>query len=160
MIPCKVDLYVFAYQSNVSTERRLEVNEFQNLYGLDYSLLGKILCQKPTLRLEHFNAIANRPISEPVLVKTLDFPTLESEIFTQDFELEITRDGELSGYCAYFKAWLDDETILTNSPWAPQTHWTHMVYKLGQVKPIKQGDKLSMEVVYDGQLSFLLKPVV
>jgi hypothetical protein len=47
---------------------------------------------------------------------------------------------------------LDEETILTNSPWAPPTHWTQLIYTLAAPRAVKKGEVLQMEVIYDGGL--------
>jgi hypothetical protein len=73
-------------------------------------------------------------------------------MFNQEFTLDIEEDGNMTGFCAYFKAYLDEETTLTNSPWAPQTHWTHLIYSLPNFHTVKKGDKLPMDIVYDGVL--------
>jgi hypothetical protein len=62
----------------------------------------------------------------------------------------------MTGFCAYFKAYLDDTTTLTNSPWAPQTHWTQLVYSLPYAKPVKAGEVVPMLIYYDGTLRIRL----
>ncbi len=152
LIPYKLDIYVFAYHSGLRQDKGLEVEEFSDLYGVDYSIFKEILCSKSTLRLDKFNPRIDRPITKPTLVKAVDFRTFDNPTFTQEFELDVTEEGNFTGYCGYFKAWLDEDTSLTNSPWAPDTHWTQMIYTMPVTREVKPGDKIKMDIVYDGNL--------
>lgn len=152
LIPWKLDIYVFAFDSGSKYNKAPEVEEFKDLYGFDFSFFGEILCRKATLSVERFNPALNQVMSEPQRVKSLDFKTLQGTIFTENFELEATHNGEINGFCAYFKAYLDEETTLTNSPWAPPTHWTHLIYCLPAPRSVEKGARLPMELIYDGNL--------
>lgn len=152
LIPYQLDIYFFAFDSGLRQSRWQEVNEFKDLYGFDFTLLGDVLCNKATMRMDRYNSLVNRTMSDPVMVKTLDFRTLKDSIFSNRFEIVALEDGEITSFCGYFKAHLDEETILTNSPWAPPTHWTQVIYTLAAPKPVKKGEVVQMEVVYDGGL--------
>jgi hypothetical protein len=152
MIPSRLDIYFFAYDSGLNQSRYEEVQELKDLYGFDFSLLGKVLCNKATTRTDRFNPMLSKVMSEPCMVKNLDFMTLEETMFCEQVELVATEDGQITNVCGYFKAHLDEDTILTNSPWAPSTHWTHLIYTLAAPYPVKKGEKIPIEVIYDGAL--------
>lgn len=156
MIPCKLDIYFFAFDSGYNQSRWQEVTELKDLYGYDFDLLGQVLCAKATTRMDRYNTMVNKTMSEPVMVKSLDFRTLEDPVFATRFEIEAQEDGQITSFCGYFKAHLDEETILTNSPWAPSTHWTQLVYTLAAPRPVKKGEKVPLEVIYDGALRIQL----
>ncbi|MBY0449025.1 MAG: 50S ribosomal protein L11 methyltransferase [Cyanobacteria bacterium] len=152
MIPAKLDMYVFAYQSETTSEKRLEVAELKDLYGIDFKLLGDVMCSKTSLRVDRYNPVLNTTMSHPVLFKTIDFKTMENTLFTEQVELPALKDGLITGFCCYFKAWLDEDTTLTNSPWAPMTHWTQMLFVLAEPKPVKADDAVKLELFYDGHM--------
>ncbi len=152
MIPCKLDIYFFAFDSGYQQNRWQEVDELKDLYGYDFTLLGQVLCNKATTRTERYSSAVNKAMSESLMVKSLDFRTLEEPEFTDAFELEALEDGQITSFCGYFKAHLDGETVLTNSPWAPPTHWTQLIYTLAAPRPVKKGEKIKMQVIYDGAL--------
>ncbi len=152
MIPWKLDIYFFAYDCGVRMSRKEEVSELKDLYGFDFSLLGQVLESKATTRLDRYNTMLYQTMSEPVLTKSLDFYTLKDTSFSDSFELVALEDGNVTSFCGYFKAHLDEDTILTNSPWAPPTHWTHLLYTLAKPRAVKKGDRIRMEVIYDGAL--------
>jgi len=152
LIPFGLDICFFAFDSGVNSSRMAEVNEFKDMYGIDFELLGRVMCKKATTRLERYNPMLQKPMSEPVMVKSLDFRTLEEAFFTERFELVAKTDGRIDSFCGYFKAHLDEDTQLTNSPWAPSTHWTHLIYNLSDAITVKAGDIITMEVIYDGAL--------
>lgn len=156
MIPCKLDIYVFAFDSEIKQDKWFEVKEFKDLYGVDFEIFGQVLCNKATLRLDRYSPVLNKTMSEPKLVKSVDFRTLQGPLFNEKFELEALEDGHVTGYCAYFKAYLDETTTLTNSPWAPQTHWTHLIYTLPAATAVKKGDAVSLLMTYDGSLRIRL----
>jgi len=152
MIPAKLDIYFFAFDSGMTLNRWQEVHELKDLYGYDFTTLGQVLCAKATTRMDRYNSVVNKTMSDPVLVKSLDFRTIEESVFANRFELVALEDGNITSFCGYFKAHLDEETILTNSPWAPSTHWTQLVYTLAAPRPVKKGEIITMEVIYDGAL--------
>lgn len=152
MIPYRLDIYLVAFDMGMHVNRWEEVRELNDLYGLDFTLLGQVLCNKATTRLERYNPLLNKTMSDPVLAHTLDFRTLEETFFSRRISLEMLSDGQVTGFCGYFKAHLDEENILTNSPWAPATHWTQLIYTLPAPHPVRQGDRLNMELLYDGGL--------
>ena len=102
--------------------------------------------------MDRYNTMLYKNISDPVMVKSLDFMTLNETAFANRFELVALEDGNITSFCGYFKAHLDEDTILTNSPWAPPTHWTHLIYTLPAPRPVKKGETIQMEVLYDGAL--------
>lgn len=152
MIPYKLDIYFFGFDSGIRQSRHEEVNELKDLYGLDFSLLGQVLCNKATTRMERYNPLINKTMTEPAMVRSLDFRVLRDSVFSNQFQLVALEDGEITSFCGYFKAHLDEENILTNSPWAPATHWTQLVYTLAAPRSVKKGETLNMEVIYDGAL--------
>jgi hypothetical protein len=156
MIPAQLDIYFFAFDCGFIQNRKEEVEEFNDLYGFDFSLLGQVLCSKATTRMDRFNSMTHKAMSEPVLVKALDFMTLNDTGFANRFNLAALEDGKITSFCGYFKAHLDEDTVLTNSPWAPPTHWTHLIYTLPVPLFVKKGDVIRMEVLYDGALRIQL----
>jgi len=152
MIPYGLDICCFAFDSGMFQSRLSEVNEFNDLYGIDFSLLGKVMGKKATTRLDRYNPNLQKPMSEPITVKSLDFRTLEDPFFVERFEIVAKHDGRIDSFCGYFKAHLDEDTQLTNSPWAPATHWTHLIYTLSEGISVQAGDVIPMEVIYDGAL--------
>lgn len=152
LIPYRLDIYFFAFDSGLRQSRWEEVNELKDLYGFDFTLLGKVLCNKATMRMDRYNSLINKTMSEAVMVRSLDFRTLRDAVFSNRFELTALADGDITSFCGYFKAHLDEETILTNSPWAPATHWTQLIYTLAAPRTVKKGETLQMEVIYDGAL--------
>jgi hypothetical protein len=43
---------------------------------------------------------------------------------------------------------MDAETVLTNSPWAPPTHWMQAVFYFPQRRAVTAGQALGMEMAY------------
>ena len=157
MIPAKLDIYFFGFDSGYRQSRWEEVQELKDLYGFDFEIMGQVLCSKATTRMDRYNTLVNKQMSDSVMVRSIDFLTVTDPVFSDTFELIAKEDGELTSFCGYFKAHLDADTILTNSPWAPATHWTQLIYTLAAPRPVKKGEAIQMEIIYDGALR--VKPV-
>lgn len=157
MIPSQLDIYFFAYDSGLKSNTRNEIGELKDLYGFDFNLLGDVLCNKTITRTENYSPRINKAMTEPVMAKSIDFNTFDSTVFVAEFELTATQDGTVTGFCGYFKAHLDEETILTNSPWAPPTHWTQITFTLPEAKTVKEGETINMELIYDGNMRLQVK---
>jgi predicted nicotinamide N-methyase len=152
MLPYGIEIYIFAFDSGIKSDKRMEVDELKNLYGLDFSLLGDVLCQKTTTRMEKYSPYANTLMSEPQCIQKLDFRTLNTTIFEEAVTVTALRDGEITSFCGYFNAQLNDENNLTNSPWAPNTHWTNISFTLPKPIVVTVGQQIQIKVIYDGAL--------
>lgn len=159
LIPYKLGIEVFAFNNARSAQRADKVNEYSDLYGLDFSPLADVVDRKHMRHTIKYNPQMEPPLTKPVCIKTLDMRTMDNPIFSAEFDMEVIADGHFGGYCAFFKAWLDEDTVLTNSPWAPDTHWTQLVHMLPQPVVVKKGDVIKMEAIYDGILRFRLLSV-
>lgn len=153
LIPGQLDIMLVAFDTGMMVDRAQEVAELETMYGLNLEILKTVLAQKPTLKLERFAPQTHQIMSKPVCVIQLDLATITSPLFRQRFDLIPTQDGYINGFCMYFKAHLDEETVLTNSPWAPSTHWTQMVYYFPSRRTVKAQEVISMELAYDGGLN-------
>lgn len=157
MIPGSIEIMVAPFDAGPAIDKGLEVAELEEIYGFNLEILKTVLRQKPTLKLERFNPLAYTMMADPVCVTHLDLATITSPKFQEDFTFTATQDGFVNGFCAYFKAHLGEGNVLTNSPWAPPTHWTQMVYHFPTRRPVKAGETVAMEMVYDGNLNLWFK---
>ena len=157
LIPKGVDIYVFAFDSGVYPDRAQEVRELSDLYGIDLTLLGKVLQSKMSIDIQHYSQ-QNKTMAGPVIAQTLDLTTIQTTTFTDIFELKAREDGKITGFCVYFKAHLDDKVMLTNSPWSPQTHWRQLLFTLPEAMDVRKNDPIRLECLYDGFLRLRLLP--
>lgn len=156
LCPHRLDICAFVYESQIKQDKAFEVDEFQDLYGINFSSLKEILCHKSSLGLDHYNPHLMNALSEPTIVHSIDLQSYDNSIFSKKIDLTTNRTGKVTGYCIFFKVWLDENTTLTNSPFAPKTHWTQMQYTLPTGVPVQEGDTLTFELVYDGNLRMRL----
>lgn len=157
LIPASLEIVVAAFDAGPSVDRSLEVDELEDIYGFNFQVLKTVLAQKPSVKVDRFNPLAYTMMSDPTPVINLDFYTIQSATFRQPFELVPTKDGFINGFVAYFKAHMDDEMVLTNSPWAPPTHWTQMVYSFPTRREVKAGEVIPMVMDYEGGLMLWYK---
>lgn len=154
LIPYKLAIEVVGFHSDKATPREAIVGEFKHLYGIDYAPLAHIVANKHMRHTMKYNPQLDPPITDVAQVKTLDLRTLDNTTFSAQVALEVTKTGVFGGYAAWFKAWLDEETILTNSPWAPDTHWTQLVHLLPKPIAVEAGQTIYLDAIYDGVLRF------
>ncbi|MEM0951282.1 MAG: 50S ribosomal protein L11 methyltransferase [Cyanobacteria bacterium P01_H01_bin.74] len=149
IIPCKLDIYIFAYDSGFYTDRSPEVDELTDLYGYNFSALKLLLQQKTTARTDFYNPQLYSHLTEPVLAHTIDFKTVTESQFSTTVSFTALKDGAVNSFCAYFKAHLDENNTLTNSPWAPKTHWTQLIFTLPKHQPVQADTPFKIELSYN-----------
>lgn len=159
LIPYKLAIEMVGFNSSRVSPRKGMVDEFKHLYGIDYQPLANIIENQARRHTMRYNPQHDPALTEIVEVNTLDLRTLENTTFSAKVKLPVTQDGQFGGFASWFKAWLDEDTILTNSPWAPETHWTQLVYILPKPITVKAGQTIHIDAIYDGALRFNLSHI-
>lgn len=59
-----------------------------------------------------------------------------------DLRLRVAQPGTLGGVLVYFRAQLDDETVLSNAPWAPRTSWAWNARALSRLVAVEPGQEI------------------
>jgi hypothetical protein len=70
----------------------------------------------------------------------------DPESFDVTRELLVQRSGTLKGVAVFFRARLDGQVELTNSPFTPSTHWGQVAVKLPREVPVATGDRVGIRV--------------
>lgn len=133
-----------------------EAAELSGLYGLDFSpYLARLRALPAT-------AFGRRPetrpgarfepaiLTEPLGLLDLDFTgdlggglgALETG--AGDLRLRAVRSGGLGGVAIYFRAHLDERTVLSNSPFLPPTHWGYHTSPLSRRVAVAPGDEIAL----------------
>lgn len=156
LIPCKLDVYGFAYDIGRLDDISLEANEIERLYDLKLTKFKDHLSNFIQARYERFNTSIYKVMTNQLCTKSLDLKTLSGTMFRDKLEFEALEDGKVNA-CAYFVAHLDEHTTLSNSPWAPNTHWVQKVFIMPQSLDVKKGQKIPITSVYDGDYRIELR---
>lgn len=159
-IPYKLDVFCCGIQTppkNKANEYELlkEANEFSGQYGLDFTPFIQRLSQKESVRTPQVPEDTPR-FPHPVLTKeqllySVDFTGKWDDIHTpRTHTLTIEKEGSLNALVIFFRAYLDEHTVLTNSPYAPKTHWGWEVVSLEEERKADPGAviNISTEVTY------------
>lgn len=157
LIPCKLDVYAFAYDAGRQDDIALEASEIERLYDLKLTKFKDHLSNFIQARYERFNTSIYKVMTHQLCTKSLDLKTLTSTMFKDKLEFEVLEDGNINAFCTYFVAHLDENTTLTNSPWAPNTHWVQKVFVMPQSLEVKKGQKIPITSVYDGDYRIELR---
>ena len=150
LIPCKLDVYAFGYDAGRQDDISKEALEVERMYDLKLSKYKDNLANFIISRYERFSTSIYKVMTKQLMTKSLDLKTLSTSMFRDNLEFEVLEDGNINAFCAYFVAHLDETTTLTNSPWAPSTHWIQKVFVMPQSLQVKKGQKIPITSVYDG----------
>ena len=127
-----------------------EVTDFALLYGIDFTPYREMLSRntvhfRPPMITGEQQRFPLTLLSQECLLLDFDFygeaPALDSEA-----HLRIHRSGNLGGIVLYFRAHLDEETRLTNSPFAPMTSWGWDTRRLSREIQVQEGDTVALKV--------------
>lgn len=151
---CAIGVEVGEPPFESDAERLLsEARELPGLYGLDFEPLRKALERaiRPNLRYSNSGSsrrFERRLLSEECRLLDLDLENDELDLdgWSARLPLRILREGTLGGVVVFFRAHLDEQTQLTNSPFAPATHWGWTVWNLTRRLPVKPGDEALLEI--------------
>ncbi len=119
---------VFVEPVQIKSEYRVPFLWEQRVNGVSYA------CLRPWYEREVQGDLAIgyvRPhqvdhlLCEPESVMAFDLMTVTNGTLpkTVSYRRRVLREGRLDGFCMYFRALFDDEIVLGNSPFDPQTNW-------------------------------------
>jgi protein arginine N-methyltransferase 1 len=87
-------------------------------------------------------------LCEPEALIEFDINTIASPAeIGQSFEVArtVVREGVLDGFCIYFRAKFDAQTVIDSSPIRPQTHWENLVIRTER-RPYMAGERIAYTV--------------
>lgn len=131
-----------------------EAAQFSGMYGLDFTPFTRRLSQvSPRLFRPPVDAFENSFLKARVLSD-------ECRLFDIDLYGDWSRDadepsavtlrindsGLLGAVIVYFKAHLDETTVISNSPFVPVTSWGRDVRELSGLVPVQRGDEIPLTV--------------
>ncbi|HSS78958.1 MAG TPA: 50S ribosomal protein L11 methyltransferase [Thermoanaerobaculia bacterium] len=130
-----------------------EALEVQRLYGLDFTPFLDILGEADPRQFAPVPAEGDRffkskVLSEECLLVDLDLQAgnLNQPGLPAQVHLRIQSRGTLGAVAVYFRADLDEDIQLTNSPFAPLTSWRRQVRPLSRHVEVAPGDEVRLRV--------------
>jgi hypothetical protein len=130
-----------------------EARELGGAYGLDFGPilqaigdLGPQAFRRP-LDIGDPGNLKSRVLTEECLLCDLDFSAEEDAgvVRWPEARLKVTSPGVLGGVVVYFRAHLDEETQLGNSPFLPPTHWGWLGRSLSRLVAVTPGDEVRLQ---------------
>jgi protein arginine N-methyltransferase 1 len=129
----------------------VELSELEGLFGIDFGAFRQHVTEHsewfprplPPLGGTEF---APRILTEPAQLYRIDFAPGSSlaVVPRKNARLRAVHAGTLGGVVIYFRAHLDDETFLGNSPWMPQTSWGRNARSLGRLVAVQPGEEIDI----------------
>lgn len=128
-----------------------ESRELAGLYGVDFTPFLEALEAAPQGALARSVRSEEGGFKPPLLTDELVIcdldlqrDDLESPPFLENPRLTVHTAGTLSGVVLYFRAHLDEQTCLTNSPLGLATHWGWDVRPLARAVPVDPGAEVPL----------------
>ncbi|MGD9580288.1 MAG: 50S ribosomal protein L11 methyltransferase [Vampirovibrionia bacterium] len=109
MLPKGLDVYLFGYE-NPTNQNEFASSDLKNIAQAKSSRTDSIY-----LKYDTFN---NKMLTDTHKAIYIDLTTIEESKFEAKGDFEIIAPGVLNGCCLYFVAHIDDNNLLSNSPWS------------------------------------------
>jgi hypothetical protein len=132
----------------------VEAQQFSDRYGLDFQpflrWLAAVDRRKFTPPIDAYDGdkLKRRILTDECVLLDIDFYEASAGeldgIHTK--ELKIRESGVLGAVIVYFRAHLDETTILCNDPLIPATSWGHDVRALSKLLPVREGDAVPIRL--------------
>jgi SAM-dependent methyltransferase len=154
-LPCRLQVEIVGLEIDERRPAQLvaETRQLAALYGVDLGPLARLLADLDARQLPRNmdydpTDFRHRPLSRELTIFDIDFGagTLEDAGDAREVRLPIREAGVLGGVSVSFRAHLDEEIQLTNSPFAPPTHWGRDVRGLSRRVPVAPGDEVALRL--------------
>lgn len=128
-----------------------ELSELEGLYGLDFSAFRGFVDAEPSLFRRPLGELGKRQFEPRILTDEAQLYRLDLAADAplevtplQDLGLRVIRAGSLGGLLVYFRAHLDEETILSTAPTAPRTSWAWDARPLDLLVAVEPGQNIPL----------------
>jgi hypothetical protein len=122
-------------------------------YGLDFSLLREAEYKEPPVstqrQVSSDTLLAPAQVLHAFSARTLA-PAALHAFTTAPVTYAISRDGDLDGFCGFFRTQLSPSHSLDTGPDAPPTFYTQQVFPVRPL-PLQAGDQLTLDLAVGGQ---------
>jgi ribosomal protein L11 methylase PrmA len=126
-----------------------ELSELEGLYGLDFSAFRGFVDAEPLLFRRPLGELGKNQFEPRILTDEAQLYRLDLAADAplevtprQDFSLRVIRPGSLGGLLVYFRAHLDEDTILSTAPTAPRTSWAWDARPLDRLVVVEPGQNI------------------
>lgn len=131
-----------------------EAAQFSGMYGLDFTPFTKRLSQvsrrvfRPPVDAFQNSSLKARVLSDECRLLDVDLygDGRRDADEPSTVRLKINDAGSLGAVVVYFKAHLDETTVISNGPFVPVTSWGRDVRELSALVPVQRGDEIPLAV--------------
>lgn len=137
----------------IAKERALlEARQFEATFGLSFGPLIEELENTPESRYpRRMSFPAYEPFAAPILTRETRLVDLDLRREPEEdagrkrtIRLEVAQSGRLGAVLLFFHAHLDEQTVLSTSPFAPPTHWGWDVRRLSEEVEVAAGTTIEL----------------
>ena len=160
LIPHRLEVFCVGIEVADKQQSKLdrslaEASQFSGMYGLDFQpFLRRLAAVNPRAfarPLDVFDGanLKRRILSEECPLLDIDFYRASAGDFDGPSAktLKIREPGVLGALIVYFRAHLDESTVVSNGPFVPLTSWGHDVRELAKPVWVREGDEIPLRAV-------------
>jgi len=121
---------------------------WSHVYGLKMNCMRQPILEEASVEVIPGKCVASDSIS--VLDLDLNTCSISDTQFSANFDLNISRDCDLTGLCGYFDIFFDmpqKSIMFSTGPQAKSTHWKQTVFYLPEKLPVKEKEILKCSIV-------------
>jgi hypothetical protein len=126
-----------------------ELSELEGTYGVDFGAFRRFVTEARDRFKRPLGNLGETQFEPRILTAEtqlcrIDFgPGSSLDVEPRnDLRLRVVQPGTLGGVLVYFRAHLDDETVLSNAPWAPRTSWAWNARALSRLAAVEPGQEI------------------
>ncbi|HYR29723.1 MAG TPA: 50S ribosomal protein L11 methyltransferase, partial [Thermoanaerobaculia bacterium] len=126
-----------------------ELSELEGTYGIDFGAFRDFVKGSPDRFRRPLGTLGEAQFEPRILTAETQLCRIDfrpgSSLAVEprgDLTLRVIQPGTLGGVLVYFRAQLDDDTILGNSPYAPRTSWAWNARPLSRLVAVEPGQEL------------------
>ena len=95
------------------------------------------------------NIYKENSLSRPGELFTIDFASIQKNVFQAECSFLIERNGYLDAFAGWFRLNLDSDIYIDTSPWAETTHWKQTIFPLENPLLVNVGDKINFDMIIE-----------
>jgi SAM-dependent methyltransferase len=142
LVPHRIDLYVAPVNTPDYYHSLIECWKAP-LQGINYNLVRSFAVNN----LYRLSTHAKDLLGKPALLASIDLrDSKTTTYFSARSICTADRDGELHGFCGWYKTYLAHDIYLSNSPIEPNVAWQTILFPLAQPVTLRSGDLAEISI--------------
>lgn len=152
LIPFRLEILCRAIDYGNYDTFLVEASEFESIYGIRMGPYLDAIKKQEANRAAFTQAfpyeqVAGKTLSEECLLYDINLYAPPEDLY-QPIRREISflRPGHFNGVIIYFRAHLDEDIVLTSSPYGTRLSWNYLIRSMKNSIPVSQGTIIPVDI--------------